>query len=174
LKAWGVLNKSLIRLILDSPEMLDSSIQPTRQDFEASINVKEILVHILENQELTFARDSFQTYFPIGDFIKNIDKSIDNLDEFEEDDDDFDEQDYEELRESHEKAIIDIYINLHFNKNNENLNIDLITDFFIRDLGRYYQEKLEKFLNEVDLDDTNSYRLSDLKFLIIHMQRLLK
>lgn len=110
-ESMGKIKKSLIKLILEHPEMLESSKKTTRSEVEASINVKEILYHILSNQELSYTRDSFVALFPFEDFVERLQDSLDLLDklEEEEEDEDVDAQEYEELRESQQQVLIDLY-----------------------------------------------------------------
>ena len=75
-ETMGKIKKSLIKLILEHPEMLDHSKKKDRPAFEASLNVKEILFHILNNQELSYTRDSFISFFPLEDFINRLEKPL--------------------------------------------------------------------------------------------------
>ena len=45
--------------------------------------------------------------------------------------------------------------------------------FFHEQIGPYYEEKLDYCINEVDLDDPDSYKLSQIKLVILHMQILI-
>jgi hypothetical protein len=96
------------------------------------------------------------------------------LDSFEADDDDYDDDDYEDLRECQYTVIVNIYSSLYFSKENKNMDIELIADFFNMEYGPYYNEKLNKFLKDVDFDDPKSYRLSEVKFVVVDMQILLR
>lgn len=172
----GKIRKSLIKLILKHPEMLDSTRVKTRAQFEASINVKEILFHILKNQGLNYTRDSFISLFKMDELIDRLERSLDLLDKLEknEEDEEIDEQEYEELRESQQQVLVDIYSNLHFDKAGEDVNLPAIIEFFSEQIEPYYTQKLDHFINNVDLSDTDSYKLSQVKLLILHFQILLK
>lgn len=174
-ETMGKIKKSLIKLILEHPEMLDHSKKKDRPAFEASLNVKEILFHILNNQELSYTRDSFISFFPLEDFINRLEKPLNLLEklENEEEDEDVDEQEYEEFRESHQQVVIDLYSNLHFDKRRSDVNVERIMTFFHEQIGPYYEEKLDYCINEVDLDDPDSYKLSQIKLVILHMQILI-
>jgi hypothetical protein len=172
----GKIRKSLVKLILKHPEMLDSTNVKTRAQLEASINVKEILYHILKNQGLKYTRDSFVSLFKMNELIDRLEKSLSILDDLEkkEEDEEIDHQEYEELRESQQQVIVDIYCNLHFNKTNEDVDLQAIIEFFSEQIEPYYRQKLDYFINEVDLLDRESYRLSQIKLLILHFQILVK
>ena len=58
-ESMGKIKKSLIKLILDNKDMLEAENAKNSAKFEASINVKEILLHILSNRELSYTKDSF-------------------------------------------------------------------------------------------------------------------
>jgi hypothetical protein len=175
-EAMGKIKKSLIKLILDHPEMLESFNKKTRAEFEASINVKEILFHILSNQELSYTRDSFVGLFSLDDFIPHLKDSLQKLDEIEEEeeDEDVDAQEYEELRESLQRVVIDLYCNLHFNKDNSDLNIEKLVSVFQEHIEPFYMERLDYFINEVDLTDQEGYKMSEIKLLVLHLQILMK
>jgi hypothetical protein len=172
----GKIRKSLVKLILKHPEMLDSSNVKTRAQLEASINVKEILYHILKNQGLKYTRDYFVTQFKMNELIDRLEKSLGILDKLEknEKDKEIDDQEYEELRESQQQVIVDIYCNLHFNKTNEDVDLQAIIEFFSEQIEPYYSQKLDYFINDVDLHDRESYRLSQIKLIILHFQILIK
>jgi len=181
----GKVKKSLIKLILEHPEMLESSKNGNVAEFEASVNVKEILFHILNNQELSYTRDSFISLFPMEEFVDRLDSSLKLLDTLEEDnnedaneDDDREEdvkkEEYEELRNSHQKVLVSLYCNLHFNKNDPNVDIEKIMNTFQDDIAPYYHEKLDNFLKNVDITDSSNYKMSEVRLLASHLQILVK
>lgn len=172
----GTIRKSLVKLLLKQPEKLDSANAKNIAEYEASINVKEILFHILTNQELSYTKDSFILLFPLSNFVERLNSSLEKLDELEknEENEDYDAQEYEELRESQQKVLIELYSHLHFNKNEVSIDISDVIDFFNNGIVPDYEEKLDRFLEEVDFDDRESYRLSEIKLVLLHYQILIK
>ena len=172
----GTIKSSLVKLILRQPEKLDSDNANNSAEFEASINVKEILYHILSNKELSYTREKFMDLFPLEIFVDRLNASLEKLEllEKEEDDEEQDEQAYEELRESQQKALIDLYANLHFNINESKIEIGEVIDFFNNFIAPDYEQKIDRLLDEVDFEDRESYRLSEIKLVVIHYQILIK
>ena len=170
----GSIKKSIIKMILENPSVGVSHTHNSRQEFEASINLKEILLHILETQDMRYSQKSLLKIFPLDEYINRIYKSIKNLDSFESNDEDYDDQDYEELRESQQQVLTDLYSILYFNRESETYEIIKIYEFFDEIFITCYNNKLECFLNEVDLHDTTTYKISHLKLIIINFQVFMK
>ena len=168
------IKKSIIKMILENPSVGVSHTHNSRQEFEASINLKEILLHILETQDMRYSQKSLLKIFPLNEYINRIHKSIKNLDSFESNDEDYDAQDYEELRESQQQVLTDLYSILYFNRESETYEIIKIYEFFDEIFITCYNNKLEYFLNEVDLHDTTTYKISHLKLIIINFQVFMK
>ena len=170
----GSIKKSIIKMILESPDVGISHTHNCRQEFEASINLKEILLHILETQDMRYSQKSLLKIFPLNEYINRIFKSMNNLDTFEHNDEDYDDQDYEELRESQQQVLTDLYSKLYLNRESETYNITEIYEFFDQIFLNCYNSKLDHFLNEVDLNETNTYKISHLKLIIINFQVFMK
>jgi len=175
-ESMGKIKKSLIKLILGNKDMLNASNSTNSAEFEASINVKEILVHILKNQELSYTRDSFVECFPLEEMIDRLKESLNALNHIqsEEEDEDQDEQEYEEFRESHQMVMVELYSILHLDKSNENLDFDTIVQLFNEKIQPFYNERLDYFINKVDLEKREDYKLSEIKLLVLHLQILVK
>jgi hypothetical protein len=119
---------------------------------------------------MTSFRELQKENFPLGDFFTIIDKSIDKLDDLQPKDKAYDAQDYDELKEYQYIAIINIYTQLYFSINYSDTDIDVLLSAFNDILVPEYIKRIDEFTSRVDLNNTNSYKRSEMNFLINYMQ----
>jgi hypothetical protein len=173
MKACLLSNNALVKLILDNPENVYSYNKENRNKFEMALNIQEIIFNILSNQEMMFTRDFLKQFFTIEKFFELIDKSISKLDELELQDNEYDEQDYEDLRDWTYIALINIYHQLYFNINYSHVEKESVAQKFNDIIGPIYKNKLNEFNNSTDFDDQETYKKSELKFLVKYMTKLM-
>jgi hypothetical protein len=164
------LRQTLVKIVLENPNDILTSEKNTKIEFEKSLNLQEIIYSVIHNQEITFLREFLKDHFPLGDFFTIIDKSIDKLDVLQLSDEIYDAQDYDELKEHQYIAIINIYTQLYLSINYSDTDPDILLSAFNERLVPEYIKRIEEFTLRVDLNNTDSYKRSEMKFLIDYMQ----
>lgn len=168
------LKESLVKLILQNPHEIFTNTKDSRQEFEKSLNIQEIIYSVIYNQEMKFVREFLKDYFKLESFNDIIEKSIDRLDQLEIEYSEYDAQDYDELREYQYIAIINIYMQLYLNSTYSSTDKDEVLDEFTNKIGKSYMRELTKFNIESDFENHTTFKKSKLKFLMDYMQTFLK
>jgi len=118
-----------------------------------------------------FLRDAIKNCFPFEDMFDEIEKSIGRINELESEDmNKSDPTEFEDMRESQYVNLLNIYLELYLDPRNTDTDPEEVMGPLVSKLAPSFIEKVKNFREKFKIEDTTSYKMSELKYLVMYMQ----
>lgn len=163
----GKIKNSLIKRILKDTDSITVYEQKSKLEFEASISLKKILLHILQTQDIKFTRNALLDLFPLDDLFKRLHSLNKKVYELKTEDKSQVKTGYDELCDTEQHVLINIYLSLYLNKNSDIDEIIKLIDFSHNEFKEGYEEKVQRL--EDSGDNFEGIGLSELKLVVINL-----